>query len=160
MNASDNDVTNAEWINPGPDLSTLKGTFDLIHSFIVFQHIPPCRGIAIVKHMIERLNDGGVACLQFLYYRDVPQSIRVLGWMRKHIPGIHGLVNLKYGKSFTEPLMEKNCYDLNQLLFLLQTSGCGNIRIHSQGTGKLKSAVIFFQKQRDSVPYDSFDEST
>ncbi len=160
VNAEAAGITNVTWTNPGPDLSTLTGKFDLIHSFIVFQHIHPSRGFEILKQMIDLLEDEGVASLQFLYYRDVPAVVRLLGWMRKHVPGMHGIVNLMYGKSFSEPLMEKNRYDLNKMLFMLQSSGCGNIRIHTQGKGKLKSAVVFFQKKQDEVPYDSFYEAT
>ena len=150
---------NVEWVNPGSDLSTLSGKFDFIHTFIVFQHIPPARGYEIIRQMIDLLEDGGVACLQMLYYRDVPASVPFLGWLRKYVPGLHGLVNIAHGKSFSEPLMEKNRYDLNKVLFMLHTSGCGSIRIMPQGKGKLKNAVIFFQKKEDSIPYDSFYEA-
>ncbi len=150
---------NVEWLNPGPNLSTVTGKFDLIHTFIVFQHIPPSRGFEIIQQMIDLLEDGGVACLQMLYYRDVPSALRLLGWMRKYIPGFHGLVNVAHGKAFSEPLMEKNCYNLNKLFFMLQANGCGNIRVHLQGKGKLKNAVVFFQKKEDAIPYDSFYEA-
>jgi len=158
-NAETFEIKNVDWVNPGADLSSLTGKFDLIHTFIVFQHIPPKRGYQIIQQMIDLLEDGGVASLQMLYYRDVPASVPFLGWLRKYIPGLHGLVNLAHDKSFSEPLMEKNRYDLNKVLFMLHQSSCGRIRIHPQGKGKLKNVVIFFQKKADSIPYDSFYEA-
>jgi SAM-dependent methyltransferase len=158
-NAETFGINNVDWVNPGPDLSTLSGKYDLIHTFIVFQHIPPARGYKIIQQMIDLLEDGGVASLQMLYYRDVPASVPFLGWLRKYVPGLHGLVNLMHGKPFSEPLMEKNRYDLNQVMFMLHQSGCGSIRVHLQGKGKLKNAVIFFRKKEDSIPYDSFYEA-
>jgi len=153
------DIKNVEWVNPGPDISTLTGNFDLIHTFIVFQHIPASRGFQIIQQMIDLLEEDGVGCLQMLYYRDVPATVPLLGWMRKFIPGLHGVVNIAHGKTFSEPLMEKNRYDINRLFFMLQENGCGNIRVHLQGKGKLKNAVVFFQKKTDAVPYDSFYEA-
>jgi SAM-dependent methyltransferase len=147
INADKRGIENATWLNPGSDISALDGTFDLIHSVLVFQHIPVVRGMEIVRQMIERLSDGGFANLHFLYYRDVSTAASIVGWMRKHIPGAHGLVNLAHSKPFSEPLMEKNCYDVNALLYLLHTHGCGNIRVQLHSTGTLKMAAFFFQKQ-------------
>ncbi len=50
-------------------LSALEGTFDLIHSVIVFQHIEVGRGHALVARLLERLRPGGIAALHFTYAR-------------------------------------------------------------------------------------------
>ena len=43
------------------------GTFDLVHSFIVFQHIPEAEGLAIIEKLLNRLAPGGLAALQVLF---------------------------------------------------------------------------------------------
>jgi SAM-dependent methyltransferase len=43
------------------------GQFDLIHSFIVFQHIPEAEGLATIEKLLKRLAPGGIAALQVLY---------------------------------------------------------------------------------------------
>ncbi len=39
------------------------GPFDWINSFIVFQHIPPDRGLALIGQLMDRLAPGGVISL-------------------------------------------------------------------------------------------------
>ena len=43
------------------------GQFDLVHSFIVFQHIPEADGLAIIEKLLNRLAPGGLAALQVLF---------------------------------------------------------------------------------------------
>jgi SAM-dependent methyltransferase len=43
------------------------GQFDLVHSFIVFQHIPESDGQHLFDRLIERLAPGGIAALQVLF---------------------------------------------------------------------------------------------
>jgi SAM-dependent methyltransferase len=149
-------VGNIEWARSDDRLSGVTGQFDLIHSFLVFQHIPRRRGEAIVRQLVEKLADNGVGVLQFLYHRDTPPAKRLLGQLRKYVPLVHNVVNLLYGHPFSYPLMQKNCYDLNRLLNILQKRGCGNVHVRFQGAGELQSAVIFFQKRPDRIPYDDF----
>jgi len=46
------------------------GPFDWINSYIVFQHIPPVRGLEILDGLLERLAEDGVVTLHFTFYRD------------------------------------------------------------------------------------------
>jgi SAM-dependent methyltransferase len=43
--------------------------FDWINSFIVFQHIPPTRGIAILRTLLDRLSPNGFASIHITLYR-------------------------------------------------------------------------------------------
>ena len=58
-----------------------EGPFDWINSFIVFQHIPPERGEAILADLLARLNPDGAVSLQFAVWRDaVKQWPKTTGW--------------------------------------------------------------------------------
>jgi SAM-dependent methyltransferase len=46
------------------------GPFDWINSYIVFQHIPPERGMELLRALLQRLKLGGLVSLQFTIYRD------------------------------------------------------------------------------------------
>jgi SAM-dependent methyltransferase len=48
-------------------LSALEGRFDFINSMIVLQHIPPPRGYAILRRLLETLEIGGIFSLQLTY---------------------------------------------------------------------------------------------
>lgn len=141
-------INNIKFISSDDGLSNISEKFDFIHSFIVFQHINPKRGEKIVESMIERMNDNGIAAIQFLYHRNISSTKKLLGSIRIKIPLFHGIVNLAYGKPFSEPLMEKNCYNLNNLLYILQKKGCDNIHTLFWGSIDFSSVVIMFQKKK------------
>lgn len=151
-------VDNIEHMLGDGDLRSIREGFDLIHSFIVFQHIRPSKGEKIIRGMMDKLNPEGVLALQLLYAREEPGLIKLLGWLRIRIPLVHNLANLFYGKKFGEPLMEKNCYNLNRVMHIAQNSDCGNVFAMFQGKGRLKSILIFAQKKRQELPYDAFYE--
>ena len=46
------------------------GPFDWINSALVFQHIPPERGLAALEALLERLAPDGVVSLQFTLWRE------------------------------------------------------------------------------------------
>ena len=47
----------------------VDGPFDWINSRIVFQHIPPPRGLALLNQLLDRLAPGGLTSLHFNLYR-------------------------------------------------------------------------------------------
>ena len=156
LNRQKLDVDNVKWVESDDSLSLLKESYDLIHSFIVFQHIPQKRGNIILKRLIDALNIDGIGVFQFLYHRDVSTTKKIMGGCRKYVPFLHNVTNLIYGHPFNYPLMQKNAYNLNRILNIIQKSGCGNCYIQFEGTSVFQSAVIYFQKKKDAVPYDQF----
>jgi SAM-dependent methyltransferase len=48
------------------------GKFGWINAYVVFQHIPPRRGMAILESLLQRLEPGALISLHFTIYRDVP----------------------------------------------------------------------------------------
>lgn len=55
----------ARYVDALPD-----GPFDWINSYIVFQHIPPARGLALLDELLARLAPGGSLSLHFVVWRD------------------------------------------------------------------------------------------
>jgi hypothetical protein len=147
-------ISNLRLLRSDDGLTSVAGPFDFVHAFLVFQHIHPSRGEKIFARLVQLLSDRGVGVAQFVYYREESAAIGILSQLRRRIPGLHNFVNLLYGKPFSEPLMEKNVYDLNRLLAVLHRHGCGRLHIKCFGDPKLRSAILFFKKQKDRVPYD------
>lgn len=58
---------NITLIKSDDNLSLLDGYYDLIHSFIVFQHMTVERGIQIFLNLLGHLEDGGICTIQFIY---------------------------------------------------------------------------------------------
>jgi SAM-dependent methyltransferase len=151
-NASAQSVQNIEWIDSG-DLAEVKGKFDFVHSFIVFQHIPPSTGMALLSRLVDLLATDGIAAIQFIYHRNTSRAQRIIGRARVTVPLIHNLANLYYGKPFSYPLMQKNTYDMNAVFNLLQKKGCGSCVVRFGDAQELQAAVVFFRKRADSIPY-------
>ena len=155
-NAMSRTVTNIEWVNSG-DLKTVSGEFDFIHSFIVFQHIPPVQGMDLLSRLIDLLAADGMASIQLLYYRNSSRLKQILSRIRVSVPLVHNFANLYYGKPFSYPLMQKNVYDMNAVFDLLHKKGCGSCAVRFGETGEEhQEAIVFFRKRRDTIPYYRF----
>jgi SAM-dependent methyltransferase len=130
-NAVAMELSNVEFVVSDDVLSKVPGTFDFIHSHIVFQHIPPRRGERIVQSMIARLEPGGVGVLHFTYSYsvDTPRWRRGLNTLYTRVPFVYGLSNVIRGNRFSSPLMQMNTYDLNRLFRIVQTSGCDHVQV-------------------------------
>jgi 2-polyprenyl-3-methyl-5-hydroxy-6-metoxy-1,4-benzoquinol methylase len=124
-------VSNYTLVMSDDALSQVEGTFDLIHSSMVFQHIPPSRGETIVQAMLDRLEAGGVGVLDFTYaYARGSRSWRSsLNTLYQRVPILHGIRNLARGERFGNPLMQMNTYDLNRIMCLLQEAGCPDAHV-------------------------------
>ena len=64
-NCRERKITNVSFVKSDDRLSRLEGTFDLIHSIIVFQHIAPHRVELLVRGLVSHLEPGGVGALHF-----------------------------------------------------------------------------------------------
>jgi SAM-dependent methyltransferase len=97
-----------------------SGTYDLIHSYIVFQHIPIRTGIGITKQLLSRVNPGGVAVLHFTYRSTKSPLVKAINWLRYRIPLIQYATNFVRGRPLFEPPTQMNSYPLGDLLSLVE----------------------------------------
>lgn len=65
-NAAAAGVTNVDFSADLPD-----GPLDWINSHIVFQHIPPDQGFAVMERLLARLASGGIASIEVAAYRTI-----------------------------------------------------------------------------------------
>jgi len=65
--AARRNVGNLRFLQCTDDLAELDGSFDLIHSYIVFQHIPTERGLKLVRRLFGLLDPKGHCVLHFLF---------------------------------------------------------------------------------------------
>lgn len=71
-------VGNVELVKSDDNLSSLSGRFDLIHSFIVFQHIPVERGRLILGKLLSHLEEGGICAIQITYSKALFSNSKVV----------------------------------------------------------------------------------
>jgi SAM-dependent methyltransferase len=140
-NCDEQRLHNVRMFRSDDNLSTLTGEFDLIHSCIVFQHIPVERGRALFSKLLQHLSAGGVSAIQLTY-------------SKAHFASTHGLAPPELPRVGTsnplapadsDPLMQMNPYNLNEILFLMQRRGI--LRFHAEYTdhGGELGVFLFFQ---------------
>jgi len=160
-NCAEAGVTNVRLLPSDDELSAIDGSFDLVHSCIVLQHIEPTRGRAIFKRLVERVVPGGIAALQVTFAWDVhaetfgrppaepppkpPSPLqRVLGpmrgAMRRPLP-----VPAPPESPPGDPEMQMNFYDLNDLLFIARQGGAERIYAEFTDHGGVLGVYLFFR---------------
>ncbi|HKE94833.1 MAG TPA: class I SAM-dependent methyltransferase [Povalibacter sp.] len=122
------------------------GPFDLVHSYIVFQHIPEPQGQKIVRQLASRLAPQGIGALQVLYGASLPRWKRLIHWARNHVPGANALVNVATRNAIGRPVMQMNVYSLNRLIRSLHDAGCEVHRMTYTDHG-WPGTYIYFRKQ-------------
>jgi trans-aconitate methyltransferase len=105
------------------DLQSVPPGLSLVHSFIVFQHMPVEDGLRIMKLLFSRLAAGGIAALHFTVEHRLEFHKRLIYFGKNRIPGFHKLANLLQGKRFNEPLMQINPYSIDRVCAVARICG-------------------------------------
>jgi SAM-dependent methyltransferase len=155
-------LDNIEILPSDDQLSGLTGQFDLVHSCLVFQHIPVARGMKLFKQLLDRVVPGGIVSIQFIFAKEYwPENLGVapveppvksktkllklgIGGNSKDKPLIANGVPIDPASG--EPMMEMNIYPMNQLIYLAHQAGCE--RFHSELGNHGGELGIFFIMQK------------
>jgi len=105
-------VANVAFAESDDGLSRVTGVFDLVHSYIVLQHIPWRRGRGILQAMATRVAPGGVLAVQILSGYEASLVVRWLVRLRYAFPPANWLRNLLRRRPLFEPAMQLHVYDL------------------------------------------------
>lgn len=147
-NCASKSLSNVHLLQSDDALSCIDRRFDLVHSFIVFQHIPQARGRQIFSRLLDCLDDGGIGAVHFAYskarYRAhngrIPLSrtlmepfVRIKRIIRSRLPG-------------RDPEMEMNPYDLNELSFMMQSAGIRDLHAEYTDNGGQLGVFMYFRK--------------
>ncbi len=131
------------------ELSSLR-RFDLVHSFVVFQHIPPARGQVLVKALLGLVEEDGIAILHFPFRSSMswPKRFRLSLYTR--CPPVWKMKNWVRRRQ-QEPMIEMHLYDPGWLLGTLQDHGFHRIVLRLSRHGSFDGIVIFAQNR--SIPF-------
>lgn len=132
---------------PASQLQMLvPNSFDLVHSYIVFQHIPVAEGEQLLQRLIGLTAVGGIGVIH-LTFSDVRGLLRrVVFGVRVRSNLMHRLFNLVQGKPVSWPLMQMNRYSMNRVFNLLIDCHCGNLHIEFEDHGGFRGAILYFEK--------------
>ena len=124
----------------------VEGTLDFIHSYIVFQHIPPRAGLWLADALVRRLAPDGIGALHFTYARRASATRRIVHRLRSAVPGVNVLVNFVKHRPLDEPVIPMNEYDLGALLAMLSDRGCTHVHARLTDHGGHLGAMLLFRR--------------
>lgn len=128
------------------DSAELHG-FDLVHSFIVFQHIPTSEGERLLQKLVSLLGEGGVGAIH-LTFSDVHSALRrTVFALRVRSRLVHGLFNKVQGKPFSWPAMQMNSYSMNRIFNMLVDLHCSNLHVEFTDHNGFRGAMLYFERK-------------
>ncbi len=114
--------TNIDFLSLHELLEEEKEGFDLIFSFIVFQHIEKKRGEEILQRLLGLLNPNGLIIIHLTYhFTKNSRAHNFATFLRKNFSVINRVLNWRLGKPQYFPLMLMTNYDLNRVFKIFQT---------------------------------------
>ena len=143
-------IKNAEFIQAAELSSLSPASFDLVHSYIVFQHIPVARGEQILGNLIALLAEGGVGAIHFTYAFDWPRLSRVFYEIRTRSGVAQSIFNVLKGNRFSSPPMQMNIYSINRILDILYSAGCSNMHLEFCSHFGWRGVMVYFEKVSDA----------
>jgi len=126
-------------------LSRVSGTFDLVNTYIVLQHIPPDRGYRLIQAMLDHLNIGGFGSIQVTYAKarhllihEQPTAL----YYRRDGGTLIDIVDS--GWSQPEGTISMFDYDLNQVMAqITRIAGAPVLVLPTNDDGHLGVHIIF-----------------
>jgi SAM-dependent methyltransferase len=132
-------LSNVTLADSDDGLTAVTGEFDLVHSHIVFQHIPRARGEALIDRLMRRVRPGGAFAIHVCIGRNASLVRKAATAVRRNFVPVHWLLNLVRGKRASEPLMQMNAYELNHIVMMAHRCGFGELlleRTHQATDGE------------------------
>jgi SAM-dependent methyltransferase len=121
-------------------------SFELVHSYIVFQHIPVVEGERLLRKLVNLIAIGGIGVIHLTFSDVRSAGDRAVLALRGRSKLMHGLFNLAQGRSFSWPLMQMNSYSINRVFDILFASCCSNLHVEFEDHGGFRSAILYFEK--------------
>jgi SAM-dependent methyltransferase len=140
LNCEKRELHNVRLLTSDDSLSGLSDTFDLIHSSIVFQHIPVQRGRNIFDKLLQHLRPGGVCALQLTYSKACFADTH--GSAPPAVSSSESLTPMSSNNA--DPVMQMNPYNMNEILFLMQRRGVRQFHAEFSDHGGELGVFVFF----------------
>jgi SAM-dependent methyltransferase len=115
------------------------GPFDWINSFIVFQHIPPARGLQLIDDLLCRLAPGGLVSLHVTAWRDDHLKPSPASGLRRLL---HPLLHRWRLSRLPKGAIRMYDYDLSQVVERLNRASVGELNLLPTDHGGHHGAIL------------------
>lgn len=110
-------------------LDEVNGSFDLVHSYIVLQHIPPAIGVRLIEKLLAKVASNGIVALHLTYLSEGSRLRRSVAKLRSKSKLLHRSLNLLQHRAVRESLLQMNEYDLNRVMGACQANGFSEMHV-------------------------------
>jgi SAM-dependent methyltransferase len=138
-------VSKVDFTESDDELSRVEGVFDLVHSYIVLQHISWRRGRGILQALADRVASGGCLAVQILTGHGASPIVRGLVRIRYAFPPANWLRNLLRGRPIFEPAMQLHIYDVDVIRSDLEQRGFVCRQVEEMWPG-FRSTFLYAQR--------------
>lgn len=146
-NAELKGVRNCEFIESSGDyLFEQIPECDLVHTYIVLQHIPRSRGENIISNLIEKTARGGVGALHFTIANKKNTIYKIASFLRNRVPLLHMAFNIIQRKRLTEPKMRMTEYDVQRIFSIFCAQGITEYFIRFTDHGGHQGLFVFYRR--------------
>jgi ubiquinone/menaquinone biosynthesis C-methylase UbiE len=128
--------------------------YDLVNSYLLFQRLPPARGLALFRELLGRIGSGGIGVFHFLYRGTASPVVRITRGIRERAGIINGIANVARRKPFGEPFIPSHTYDLDEVFRILVETGFEASHVTFEDHGEMTSAILYVQAPPSFAPAD------
>lgn len=144
-NCDENRIKNVRFYEDLAEFESSPECFDMVHTYIVLQHIPTKAGQKNISALINLLNAGGIGVIQ-LHYGQNKSVNSLIYWAVRNIPFSKNFVNLFTRRKFWEPRAQMNQYNLNWVFKKLQSEGITDVHCSLEDHGGALGVIVYFKK--------------
>ena len=170
LNCKARDCHNVTLVLSDDSLSRATGQFDLVYSGLVLQHLEVARGRKLFAELVSKVQPGGCGVIQVTFawekyeaeFGVVPDReivapapkgrlLQTRIFLRRAFERLGILhtvpvIGPPAKAIYSDPEMQMNFYNLNQLMFILQRAGAQRVFSNFVDHGGVLVAFMFFQK--------------
>jgi ubiquinone/menaquinone biosynthesis C-methylase UbiE len=150
-NCRERNISNAVFLLSDDELSqTGAKKFDLVHSFIVLQHLDVRRGEKILEKLLDKIDSNGIGVLHLTYHDNHPGR-KMLNLFRSGIPYFARILRIFRHDPVKKqlqhrPHMQMNSYDLNGVFMILQRAGIKEVISNFTNHHEYWGVILAFKK--------------
>lgn len=142
-NAAADACANVTFTTAG-DAEALDGPYDLVHSMVVLQHVPPAHGYPLFARLASLVSRGGIGAIHVTTADPSSWSQKVRRRLYNRVPALDAL-RQRIRPGADGPVVPMHAYDLGRLSAMLSDLGCQRCQLQLTGHG-LPGALIVFQR--------------
>ena len=121
--------------------------FDLVHTYIVLQHIPVSAGYRLIKSLLKAVAPGGYAMIHFTYSNSTSAFKKLKYYLRSKYKFFSQVSNIMNGRPTNTPDMQMNNYNLSRVLRMVEEAGFKKFFVELTNHGGFRGVCLYLQNE-------------